>query len=141
MVDSLLRQLVIPGGVQKKDLMLTVVYLAVLSANIQHIPTDSDQARRYGGLDAAVPDSERRPISAHSVALSLGIPYETARRYIGRLIAESRCVRMKGGVIIPDKVANSDLGKDQIRQFYAALRRLLITLRRAGFDLDAMSQG
>ena len=141
LVDSLLRQLVIVGGAQKSDVMLTVVYLAILSANLQHIGTDTDTARRYGGVDQTPPDAELRPISAHSLALSLGIPYETARRYIGKLIAAGRVARVKGGVIVPDRLAASEAGKEQVRQFYAVLRRLLINLRRAGFDLEAMSQG
>jgi hypothetical protein len=141
LIDSLLRQLVIVGGAQKSDVMLTLVYLAILSANQHHVSTDSDPARRHSGLESPAPDADLRPISAHSLALSLGIPYETARRYIGKLIDDGRVARVKGGVIVPQSQSASDTGKEQARQFYNALKRLLVTLRRAGFDLEAMSQG
>ena len=107
--------------------MLTVVYLAVLSANIQHIPTDSDQAKRYGGLGEAVPDSERRPISAHSVALSLGIPYETARRYIGRLIAEAGPERRLDELI--EKAGAEGLDEDEKRELRELQARVRATPR------------
>lgn len=141
MIDSLLRQLAIVGGTHRRDLMLTVVYLAILSANVQHIAPDSAQARARADLDGVTPDAERRPISAHSLALSLSIPYETARRYIGKLLDEGRCIRVRGGVIVPAAYSASEKARESTRQFYAALRRMLVTLRRAGFDLDAMSQG
>ena len=103
--------------------------------------TDSEPARRFGGLDNPPPDDDLRPISAHSLALSLCIPYDTARLYIGKLIDDGRVMRVKGGVIVPEEQSSSETGKEQVRQFYSALRRLLVTLRRAGFDLEAMSQG
>jgi hypothetical protein len=78
-----------------------VLVMAVNQANIAPLTRDPDARARHGALDAAAPDEARRPVSVSAVASSLGLPYETARRRLGRLARDGVCVLGGAGVVVP----------------------------------------
>ncbi|HET9511475.1 MAG TPA: hypothetical protein VFO80_10035 [Sphingomonas sp.] len=54
--------------------------------------------------------SEPRPISAHSLSISLNRSFETVRRHVNALIAAGYCQRVKGGVIAaPSVIERADV--------------------------------
>jgi hypothetical protein len=85
-----------------------VLVMAVNQANIAPLTRDSDARLRYGALDAPAPDDERRPVSVSAVAASLGLPYETARRRMGRLADRGVCVLAEAGVVVPQGFLGSE---------------------------------
>lgn len=134
-----LRQWEIIAKMSGGDLHKALVFAAIVSANVQHIGHTSEAGHHYGGLDNAPPDEERRPVSTHALAQSLGLPYETTRRNVNKLIAEGVCARVPGqGLVIPASYLMSPQNIGNMLQCLSALQWFLGSLRRAGFDLNAL---
>jgi DNA-binding Lrp family transcriptional regulator len=102
--DYLLR-LAEPITIHMGDLVTGLVLMDVVHANTEHL--DDSQ----GGEDeeawterAFVPDSLRRPVRTTTLAERLGIPQETVRRHIHRLVESGKCERSGNGCIIPARV-------------------------------------
>jgi DNA-binding Lrp family transcriptional regulator len=74
---------------------------SIMAGNIGHFDQDPRNAGQFTALEDVPPDNVRRPISVLAVANGLGIPYETVRRHVSRLVKAGRCVRVKGGVLAP----------------------------------------
>lgn len=85
------------------DLISAMLVAGVLSANVdtahQH-PREIGRASEPGGL----PDDLRRPVNAMSVALSLGIPRETARIKLASLLDRGILQKRDKGVILANDV-------------------------------------
>ena len=118
------------------DLVEAVVLHAVMAANAGSFDEDPENARQYASLENVPPDSLRRPISVLAVANSLGMPYETVRRHVNRLVAQGRCVRVKGGVIFPASRVGGPASNAAIMTNMANLRRLYRALKRVGVEFD-----
>lgn len=82
------------------DLMMGLIFLAIIDANVAHITLDPESARLYGGPDLAPPDSERRPVTVYQIAKNLGLTYETTRRYVKRLAEAGHCRRDAEGCVV-----------------------------------------
>jgi hypothetical protein len=135
-----LRQWEIVSTMADGDLHKALVFAAIVSANVQHIGHTSEAGHQYGGLDNAPPDEERRPVSTHALAHSLGLPYETTRRNVNKLMADGVCTRVPGqGLVIPTSYLMSPANIGNMLQFITALQWFLSSLRRAGFDLNALA--
>jgi len=102
--DYLLR-LAEPLTVYIGDVVTGIVFLDLFRANTEHLP-DTE-----GGADDAewspegfVADSQRQPVKAAVLAERLGIPQETVRRHLLRLLKDDRCERNEIGYLIPARV-------------------------------------
>jgi hypothetical protein len=83
------------------DIRDTVVALAVAAANTAHLNAGMGGVSRYAAVDTPPPDEVRKPVTVSTVAESLGLPFETTRRRMGRLARRGACVRVDGGFIVP----------------------------------------
>lgn len=92
------------------DILRGLVLIAILQQNLGEI----------GALDRGP-----RPATVYGVAKSLGLNYETTRRYAKRLTEQGYCVRTPEGLVVPD----------------AALKRLEIarTVRRVADNVETLS--
>ena len=100
------------------DLLRGIIFTAIAVANGEASPTGSD---------------ERRPVSVMSIAHSIGVPYETTRRYVNMLVADNMCVRDgRRGVIIPEHALLTPEMEAAYRESHASFNRLATALRRAG---------
>jgi hypothetical protein len=82
------------------DIMHGVIYAAIQQVSLEPLATNPDLADRYGSLDNTLPDDLRRTISVHALAGSLGMPYETTRRAVERLMDRGLVRRIhRNGVI------------------------------------------
>ena len=79
------------------------VVLEVTRANLEDIPDDLRGEESYEP-QALLPDEYRKPVRASDIAASLGLPHETVRRTFAALMEEERCVRVRGGFIVPAAV-------------------------------------
>ncbi|RAK60978.1 hypothetical protein DJ021_14760 [Phenylobacterium hankyongense] len=118
----------VANGVGRLKSLDALLVLAINQANIAPLTRDSAARIRYGQLDAPAPDEERRPISVSSIADSLGIPFETARRRVRRLEADGACATWPDGVVVPATFLASPayvqsvvVGHERLRAFYVEI--------------------
>ena len=86
---------------QYGDIRSGLVAQAINTANAAHLNVHTEEGRVAGGLDGVIPDGMRRPIGIARLADSAGVPFESTRRIVQRLVDEGVCVRVDGGVIVP----------------------------------------
>ncbi len=73
---------------------------------MQHLNVSN--APRKDAEGGVYPDTLRRPVSIQSVSLSLGVPYETARRHIHKLVSAGYVERRGArGFVVPERVPSS----------------------------------
>jgi hypothetical protein len=118
------------------DIVRALILRAIIAGNISHIDHDPANPPRYTAIDDVPPDELRRPVSVLAVAGSLGLPYETTRRCVNKLVKEGLCVRVKGGVIAPAAKHIQPVDHRAIRTNMANLRRLFSGLKQAGVKFD-----
>jgi DNA-binding Lrp family transcriptional regulator len=107
-----------------------IVAQTIISANTAYLDTRNGEGWRYAGISENPPDEARRPISISRIAESLGLPYETVRRQVEKLLEANVCVRVRGGVIVPVALLESP----------GAVRAMLANVgyvRKLARDLDA----
>jgi DNA-binding Lrp family transcriptional regulator len=119
-------------GVADLDSADALLVMAINQANILPLTQDPGARRRYGDLSAPAPDNERRPVSISAMALSLGLPFETARRHVHRLAAQGVCAIEDRGVIVPAAFLSSPAYLASVMQAYARLRTFHDDLRSLG---------
>ncbi len=118
------------------DLIRAVILRAIIAGNISHIDYDQTSPSQFASIEDVPPDELRRPISVLAVAGSLGLPYETTRRCVNKLVKEGLVIRVKGGVIAPSARHMQPVDHQAIRTNMANLRRLFSALKRAGVNFD-----
>lgn len=132
--EYMLRSIDLMTKVVGGDLVKGLIFLAIVQANTQHILSDEHLAQTYSEADDTVPDETRRPVSVHALSVSLGIPYETTRRYVNKLLAEGYCQRARRGLVVPADVLNRPEMISALKRNFANLQRLVSGLRRGGVE-------
>jgi hypothetical protein len=117
------------------DLVAGLVLHVIITGNINYIDNDPKTAGRYASIEDIAPDEARRPISVLSVAGSLGLPYETTRRCVSKLIKAGLCIRVRGGVIAPSAVMEDPRDNQAILANMANVRRFCRALKRVGMEI------
>jgi hypothetical protein len=113
------------------DVLDAIICQAIISANTGHLNQLHDSVPRPPPPPGLPRDDQRKPISILALADSLGLPFETTRRHVNRLIKNGACKRVKGGVIVPTATldaprydAATDLNLTYVQQFVRSLRRV-----------------
>jgi predicted transcriptional regulator len=81
------------------DLVLTLVYAAVIQANARDVDADEHLSRQWGQAEQPLPVALRKPVSGYAVALALGLPRETVRRKIKVLVERQLLEPTEAGFI------------------------------------------
>jgi len=115
-----------------------VILAAIVVANVQHITRSAVRTWRYAGSDQIPPDSERRPVSVNSLALSVGLPFETVRGHINALIDEGLCIKTDLGIIVPNEVLTSAKVVASEQVVWDAFWSMIEELRLINFDFEAV---
>jgi DNA-binding Lrp family transcriptional regulator len=123
------------------DLLDPLLVTAILDANQAAIHRDPDLARLYDDAQTALPDDLRRPISINALAKSLRLPFETVRRRVGAWTEAGLCVRVPGGVYVPQAVVTSPAYLAVQTARVERLRRFHADLVRMGFIPPSMTDG
>jgi hypothetical protein len=92
------------------DIMLALVFIAAAQAGTQHLRNVASPSVMV--TDAFFPDEVRRPVSISALARSLGLPVETTRRYVVKLVELGFARRTEGGGMV---VTTDMLDRDEIR--------------------------
>jgi hypothetical protein len=130
-----LRSLQSAAAVHGGDILLAIVAASIIVANTAHLNNVADRDAPYSGLSEAPPDDVRRPVSINALSSSLGIPFETTRRYVNKLIAAGYCTRVRGGVIAPAEALTTPANEAFIVENYALVRDLMTDLAAAGVPI------
>jgi hypothetical protein len=131
--DYLLRSLKLIGELAEGELLTGLVNLALVQANVGHLdPTGG----AYDSLESVPPDQVRRPVSVLALSASLGLPYETTRRHVAKMVETGECLRVKGGVVVPAAAVADPRRSEMLEQNLINLKRLYRNLRAAGVSLD-----
>lgn len=109
------------------DVLKGAVFSAICMANERHAA---------GELGGPLPDALREPVSTSMLAADLRLPYETARRYAGRLMREGMVERRGKGFVVPVAQLHTPAQLRALRDGYARVAHLVADLRRAGFDFS-----
>jgi hypothetical protein len=134
--DYLLR-LAEPLNVYIGDLVTGLIMMDVIHANTEHL-SDTE-----GGADDAdwspqafVPDDQRKPVRVATLSERLGIPQETVRRHLARLIKDDRCVRSGDGYLLPSRI----LAREPFIQFMVDNQSHLYRLYAGLADFSVLSE-
>jgi len=134
--EYLLRVLKLLAETHDADLITAIVAQAIIAANTAHLDARMGEGPRFAAMAHAPPDEVRRPISVLALSHSLGMPFETTRRHVNKLVAAGRCVRLKGGVIVPTSALEHPVTVEATRTHLTYVRRLLRALKAAGVAAD-----
>lgn len=125
----------IPNGFRKqghRSAIDVLLMLAIAQANLAPMARDPEFQKTYSGLDASPPDEMRRPARVRSIAVSLGVPQETARRRVASLVEAGILVMRDDGVIMPQAFTNSPRALQTAIDTWAVFTTFYANLRRAG---------
>lgn len=115
------------------DLVSGLILLDVFLANTEHLADteggDDGEAWTEGGF---VSDADRRPVRAADIGRRLGIPHETVRRRLLRLVAKGGCERSDNGFWISSRILASGLLLDIVLTNQTNLQRLFTALAESG---------
>jgi hypothetical protein len=134
--EYILRSLRMLGELAAGELLTALVSLAIVQANVAHLDQGAPAENVFARVEGIPPNEVRRPVSVLALSASLGLPYETTRRHVAKLAAVGKCVRLKGGVIVPVEALESEKHEAMLRTNLANLRRLVRDLKRTGVELD-----
>jgi hypothetical protein len=134
--EYFLRALRIIVDMAEGDMITAIVFRAVVAGNIGYLDAHAAEAALYADVETVPPDRLRRPVSVLSVSGALGLPYETTRRHVRKLIASGRCRMERTGVIAPAEGMVGPAEEAAILANLANLRRLFRGLKKAGVELD-----
>ncbi len=81
------------------DPVTGLVLMDIQHANTEHFP-DAEGGTDDPNVSGFPPDTLRRPVRLVTLSERLGIPQETVRRHVNRLLAEQRCERMEEGYMV-----------------------------------------
>jgi DNA-binding Lrp family transcriptional regulator len=83
------------------DVRAGLIAQTIHAANTAHVDARTEEGLAAAGWDGMLADEARRPIGVARLAESVGIPFESTRRIVQRLIDNGTCRREKRGVIVP----------------------------------------
>lgn len=109
-----------------------MLIMAINQANIAPLTREPLARMRYGRMEAAAPDTRRRPVSINAVAASLRMPFETARRRVRRLQEAGACAAVEGGVIVPEEFLTSPGYVQSVHESHGRLRAFFYEANAAG---------
>jgi DNA-binding transcriptional ArsR family regulator len=103
----------------------------VFGANTAHFGHHLRGGEGYDARDM-VADERRRPVTVTTVAAELGMPQETVRRHVARLVEAGTCRRVAGGLIVPAEVFAREHVRSAVFGNAANLQRLCVQLSALG---------
>jgi DNA-binding Lrp family transcriptional regulator len=114
----------------------TLLALAINQANLAHMARNLTFQKTYAGLSHPPPDDLRRPVRVRSIAMSLGIPQETARRRVALMVEAGILTQTDAGVFMPKIIMETPVYATTAEATWRAIGDLYGAFRRLG-ALDA----
>ena len=80
-----------------------IILMDIVEANTAHL-SDLEGGAEDLGPEGFVADTRRAPVRMSELSARLGVPHETVRRHVARLLKDDRCERREGGYLVPARV-------------------------------------
>ncbi len=122
------------------DYVRALLFITVMTMNVRHISHDPKQAWRYADAHNVPPDEMRKPVSVRVVSERLGLPYETTRQHLMRMVGYGEIVRERGGLITPAAALQDPERLKRGLNVHVWFLRAVAQLYGLGFDFDAAVQ-
>jgi hypothetical protein len=118
------------------DVRAGLIARTIHIANTGHLDPRTEAGRRIAGPDGILPDELRRPIGIKRLSESTGLPFESTRRIVQRLVNGGHCVRVEGGVIVPAEALARPEHANIVITNFGYLRRFVRDLEALGLVGD-----
>lgn len=119
------------------DYESAILFLSVTTQNSQNVMLKRDTRRRYASLATPIDPDLMTPVSRSALARSTGLPRETVRRKVAKLIERGLIVDTPRGLIVPRHVTDNPLYAETLRPQAEGLRRLFSLI---GDQLDGLAE-
>lgn len=124
-VDYALRLIRVYTDLVGGDPTTALVFIAAAQASTQHV-NPNDLRVRDGDF---IRDDLRRPVTLSALARSLGLPVETTRRHVVRLVAQNLAERTEhGGVVVTTRQLDTPTVRAAVLENNVNLKKLLSDL-------------
>ena len=116
------------------NILTALIFISIAQGSVQHLNRPAHLSPQ--AVDGVFPDDLRRPVSVLGLSQFLGLPYETTRRHVARLIKLGYCRKVGGkGVIIPGEVMRSPEVNKLVAANFRHVGRLVKGLQRGAETL------
>jgi DNA-binding Lrp family transcriptional regulator len=112
-----------------RPLLDRLILIAIVQTNVQPVTSSIELQSKYATLAEPPPAHLRRPVSISALSVMLGLPFETVRRRVRRLVASGDCKLSEDGLQVPVRaLADADhrrtltANHDLVRELYLCLR-------------------
>jgi DNA-binding transcriptional MocR family regulator len=95
----------------------------------------------YASAETPIPDDQMEPVSVQTLAKTLDLSFETARRRVRAMEARGWCARRRGGVYVPTSMALSPEMRLVMTAACGHLQRMYSGLWRLGVRFDPPAGG
>jgi len=119
------------------DFTDALILATLVQCNAAPVSADPVLQRRYATFESPAPDDLRRPISINAIASSLGLPFETVRRRVKRMIAAGVVEMVPDGVRLVGANLHAPHHRAALDKTYATVRAFHQRLKANGC-LDLM---
>ena len=123
-------------AVMAGDLGRGLILMAIMQANAEPLLADPELARRHSSAASPPPDDLLAPVPVLAVSTELGLPFETTRRHVNRLIRSRIVRRVRGGVIAPHGFLDHEASRQALAAHLADLQRSYGSMARLGLVFD-----
>ena len=114
------------------DYETAILFMAISNRNAQFAMEDPELRQRYASYSDPIPTEIATPISRMALARSTGLPRETVRRKVGKLIKKGWVIETKDGLRADYDLTKDPLYVQVIMSMAPNLRRLFTGLVSAG---------
>lgn len=111
------------------DYESAILFLSITTQNTQNVMHKRDLRQRYASMSTPVDPDLMTPVSRSALARSTGLPRETVRRKVARMIERGLIVDTPKGLIVPRQVTDNPLYAEALRPQIESLRRLFTMVR------------
>lgn len=120
-----------PITVRLGDLVTGIILMDVIHANTEHLSDAKGGDNDLNPIDF-VADDLRRPVRTTALSARLGIPQETVRRHLARLVEAGLCERLAAGYIVPARALAGEGFLQFMQDNQVNLQRLFQALAEFG---------
>jgi hypothetical protein len=114
------------------DYEQVIIMLAITTRNSQNVMNDRQAREAYGSFHDPIPLDQLTPVSRMALARSTGLPRETVRRKVAKLIDAGWVAEVDGGLIVPNELSKDPRYIAILEPQAANLRRLFGAIASAG---------